>query len=169
MLRLLLCLLCVSVVFASCLKNSGDASCPYQTTTISAPQEERDSIEAYLTSMNIQAEEHGSGFYYQVINPGTDIGQMGLCSEIKINYSGRLKNGTEFDKQNGIRFILGSLIEGWKKSIPLIKKDGQIKLFIPPSLGYGNNEVKDNQGQVVIPAKSMLIFDVTLLDYTIGN
>lgn len=169
MLRTLVILLCVSVFAASCLKNSSDAGCPYEASNINAPQAERDSIKAYLDTMNIQAEEHASGFFYQIVTPGTDNGQIGLCSEIMINYSGRLKSGAEFDKQSGIRFILGSLIEGWKKGIPLIKKGGQIKLYLPPTLAYGNNELKDSQGQVVIPAKSMLIFDVTLLDYTIGN
>lgn len=169
MFRIVFCLICVSVFAGSCLKNNGDASCPYQNTSISAPQAERDSIKAYLTAMNIQAEEHSSGFFYQIVTPGTDVGQMGLCSEIMINYVGRLRSGSEFDKQNNIRFILGSLIEGWKKSIPLIKKGGEINLYIPPTLGYGNNEIKNNQGQVVIPAKSMLIFNVKLNDYTVGN
>lgn len=169
MLRIVLCMVCVAVIMTSCLKNDGDASCPYENTSINAPQAERDSIEAFLTSMNIQAEEHSTGFYYQVVTNGTDIGQMGLCSEIKIDYSGKLKNGTQFDKQSGIRFILGSLIEGWKKGIPLIKKGGRITLFIPPSLAYGKNEVKDNQGVVVIPSNSMLVFDVSLIDYTVGN
>jgi FKBP-type peptidyl-prolyl cis-trans isomerase FkpA len=169
MFRVIMCLLCVSVFAASCLKSSDDASCPYEDKSISAPQAERDSIEAYLTSMGIQAEEHTTGFYYQLVSPGTDLGQMGLCSEIEISYVGRLRSGTEFDRQNNIRFILGSLIEGWKKSIPLVKKGGEINLFIPPSLAYGNNEIKNSQGQVIIPAGSMLIFNVKLIDYTIGN
>lgn len=169
MFRIVLSLLCVSLVAASCLKNDGAASCPYQNTTVSAPQAERDSIEAYLTSMGLQAQEDTSGFYYQIVTPGTDVGQMGLCSEIMINYVGRLKTGTEFDRQNNVQFILGSLIEGWKKSIPLVKKGGEINIYIPPSLAYGNNEIKNNQGQVIIPAKSMLIFNVKLVDYTLSN
>jgi FKBP-type peptidyl-prolyl cis-trans isomerase FkpA len=169
MFRIILCLLCVSVLAASCLKSDGSASCPYNNTSISAPQAERDSIEAYLTAMGLQAEEHTSGFYYQIVTPGTDIGQIGLCSEIMIDYVGRLRNGNEFDRQTNIRFILGSLIEGWKKSIPLIKKGGEINIYIPPSLGYDNNEIKNAQGQVVIPAKSMLIFNVKLVDYTLPN
>ena len=168
MLRIILSLLCVAVFAASCLKSSDTGTCPYGTTSVNAPQAERDSIEAYLDTNNIEAQEHSSGFYYQIVSEGSGEGTPGLCSEITINYSGRLKNGSQFDSQNGVRFILGSLIEGWKKGIPLIKKGGQIKLFIPPSLGYGNNPVTNN-GQVVIPPGSMLIFDITVIDYTIDN
>jgi FKBP-type peptidyl-prolyl cis-trans isomerase FkpA len=95
---------------------------------------------------------------------------MDLCSQILISYKGTLKNGTVFDQQNNVIFVLGSLIEGWKKGIPLLKKGGSIKLYIPPSLGYGGTDVRDNNsGQVVIPANSMLIFDVTLTDYSVPN
>jgi FKBP-type peptidyl-prolyl cis-trans isomerase FkpA len=57
------------------------------------------------------------------------------------------------------------LIEGWKIGLPLIQKSGKIKLYIPPSLGYGASDIKDNNGVVVIPANSMLIFDVSLVDF----
>lgn len=168
MLRIILGLLCITVIAASCLKSSDTGTCPYGVTTINAPQAERDSIEAFLDSNNITALEHSSGFYYQIIEEGAGESTPGLCSEITINYTGKFKNGNQFDGQNGVRFILGSLIEGWKKGIPLIKKGGQLKLFVPPSLGYGSNPVTNN-GQVVIPANSMLIFDVTLIDFTIDN
>ena len=60
---------------------------------------------------------------------------------------------------------LGSLIEGWKKGLLMLKTGGSIKLYIPPSLGYGYSDVTDPQTQaVIIPAGSMLIFDVTLSD-----
>lgn len=113
---------------------------------------------------------HPAGFYYTISNPGSGGDSVLLCSQILINYKGQLKNGTVFDQQNNVIFVLGSLIEGWRKGIPLLKKGGQIRLYIPPSLGYGNNDLIDNSsGNVVIPGKSMLIFDVTLLDYSISN
>ncbi len=170
MIRTFLALICVALLAGSCMKNSMDSGCPYQNSSISAPQAERDSVKAFLNSLGIQAEEHSSGFFYKVISQGTDGGQMGLCSEIAITYTGWLQNGAEFDKQTNIRFILGSLIEGWKKSIPLIKKGGEIDLYIPPTLAYGKNEVKNNQtGQVIIPSNSMLVFKVKLLDYTVDT
>jgi FKBP-type peptidyl-prolyl cis-trans isomerase FkpA len=93
---------------------------------------------------------------------------MTLCSQLQVTYTGKLTNDTIFDQQDHLELALplGGMIEGWKKGLPLIKRGGRIQLFIPPSLGYGNNDIRDNQtGEVVIPAKSMLVFDVTLDDY----
>lgn len=169
MLKIFLGLLLIAMAGVSCLKSKDNAGCPYSNTSIIAPVSEQDSITNYLDSFNIDAVQHPSGFFYKITNPGTGTDGVTLCSQILINYRGQLKDGTVFDEQNNVIFVLGSLIEGWKKGIPLVKKGGQIRLFIPPSLGYGNVDVKNNSGQVVIPAKSMLIFDVTLLDYSLAN
>jgi len=42
--------------------------------------------------------------------------------------------------------------------VPYIKKGGKIKLLIPSALGYGSNAAGS------IPANSVLIFDIELLD-----
>jgi FKBP-type peptidyl-prolyl cis-trans isomerase FkpA len=171
MIKYLFGLLLVAVVAVSCLKSKEDSSCPYRNVTITAPTSEQDSVKAYLDSNGVHdAVQHPSGFYYKILNPGAGSDTMDLCSQILISYKGTLKNGTVFDQQNNVIFVLGSLIEGWKKGIPLLKKGGSIKLYIPPSLGYGGTDVRDNNsGQVVIPANSMLIFDVTLTDYSVPN
>jgi len=170
MFRLVFVSLCVSILLVSCLKRSDDSGCPYTKTTINAPLSERDVLKAYLDSNNIDALEHASGFFYKVINEGTEGGNMGLCSEVMIDYTGWLLNsGAQFDSQSGVTFVLGSLIEGWKTGLPLIKKGGRIQLFIPPSLAYRDREVTNQNGQVIIPANSPLTFDVVLIDYTISN
>lgn len=137
-------------------------------TSITAPEAEQQAVLDYLTDNSIVATKHASGMYYQVVTPGTGTGNPpALCSQIQINYAGKLTNGTVFDQQTSAVFVLGSLIEGWKKGIPLIQKGGQIKLFIPPSLGYGSTDVKKDN-VVVIPANSILVFDVSLTDFTAG-
>ena len=166
MLKYLSGLLLIALVAASCLKNNDDAGCPYTNTSITAPAAEQDSIKAYLDSNDIEAVRHPSGFFYQIVESGTGTDTVDLCSQILITYKGMLRNGTVFDKGDNVIFVLGSLIEGWKKGIPLLKKGGSIKLFIPPTLGYGSEDLRDNTYQVVIPANSMLIFEVKLLDYT---
>ena len=67
------------------------------------------------------------------------------------------------DKGGQFKVKLGELIPGWQKGIPLIKKGGEVKLYIPPSLGYGSQNVTSG-GVVVVPANSILIFDVQLAD-----
>ena len=167
MLKNVLFVLCVTIIGVSCLKSSNERSCAYPQVNVTAPQAEQDSIAAYLDSNNIEAAHHPAGFYYKIINPGTGTDTMLLCSEILIDYQGHFKNGQEFDKGTDVYLVLGALIEGWRKGIPLIKKGGQIILFLPPSLAYGPEGYVEN-GQVIIPPNSQLIFDVTLLDYSPG-
>ncbi len=167
MLKTLFFVLFITIVGVSCLKSS-ERTCAYPVRTITAPQAEQDSIVAYLDSNNIVAEHHPSGFYYKILNPGEGLDTMLLCSEILIDYKGQLKNGQVFDEANEAYLVLGALIEGWKKGLPLIKKGGEIILFIPPALGYGAEDYKNQNGVVVIPGNSMLIFNVKLRDYTPG-
>lgn len=117
----------------------------------------------YLNTNNISAVKHTSGMYYKIEQQGTGESPNN-CSSININYTGHLANGNKFDEGNNVAFALGSLIDGWKKGLPLIQKGGKIKLYIPPSLGYGSSDIKDMNGAIVIPANSMLIFEITLLN-----
>lgn len=120
-------------------------------------------MESYLSTNSITAVKHASGMYYQVITNGSGANPQ-LCSTVSVSYTGRLTNGTIFDSQNLISFELGRVIVGWQKGLPLIQKGGRIKLYIPPSLGYGGNDIRDNVGNIVIPANSILIFDVEIFD-----
>lgn len=153
----------VGVSSVSCLKNTG--GCSYTVNTKQAPAAEEQTLAAYLTSIgNTTAQKHSSNLYYEITTPGTG-NAPDLCSTILIAYTGKLTNGTVFDSRPNETFVLGSLIDGWKLGIPLIKKGGKIRLYIPPSLGYGSTNVKDGNGNVVIPANSILIFDITLTDF----
>lgn len=84
--------------------------------------------------------------------------------KITVNYRGTLTNGTQFDSSydRGVPFSFvlgaGSVIEGWEKGFAGMKIGGKRKLTIPPSLGYGPRAMG------TIPANSVLIFEVELLD-----
>lgn len=151
----------LAVSAASCLKK--DTGCSYQIQRSVAPASEEQAIQAYLSSNNITATRHSSNLYYEVVSAGSG-NAPDLCNTVLVKYSGKLTNGTEFDSQANAVFVLGSLIDGWKIGVPLIKKGGQIRLYIPPSLGYGSNDIKNNSGVVIIPGNSILIFDITLTD-----
>ena len=154
-------LMCVMFVTSGCLKKGYD--CQYKDENKVAPVAEEQAILNYLTANSITATKHGSGMYYEILTAGN--GEVpGLCSTVLIKYSGKLTNGTVFDSSNNAVFTLGSLIEGWKVGLPLLKAGGEIRLYIPPTLGYGSVDVKDNNGTVIIPANSILIFTITLLD-----
>ena len=84
---------------------------------------------------------------------------------ISVNYSGSLENGTVFDasaKHGGpatFQIGVGQLIKGWDIGIPGMKVGGKRKLIVPPSLGYGSQDV----GNGLIPPNSTLTFEVELL------
>ena len=154
-------LILVAAVFSGCLKT--DKGCPFKEANITAPASEQQQIETYLAANSLNASKHTSGLYYQVIMAGSG-NTPNLCSVVSVGYTGKLTNGNVFDQQQLISFDLGRVIEGWKKGLPLIQKGGRIKLYIPPSLGYGTVDIKDPNGNVVIPANSILIFDVEIFE-----
>jgi FKBP-type peptidyl-prolyl cis-trans isomerase FkpA len=153
------CLLVIALLASSCLKKEG--GCPYSETNLTAPAQEQSSIESYLSAHGLTATKHPSGLYYEIVKPGTDAAPN-LCSQVQVGYTGTLTNGSVFDYSSSTVFTLGSLIEGWKKGLPLVQKGGQIKLYIPPALGYGYSDMKDQNGNTIIPGGSILIFDITL-------
>ncbi len=152
-------LVSVALYLFSCSKKNN--ACGYQDDNVVAPGAEQQIIKAYLDSAGISANLNASGFYYQIISTGSNA-TPNLCSSVTVTYKGQLMSGKIFDQQNNVLFTLGSLIDGWKKGLPLIKNGGEIKLFIPPTLGYGSNSV--NTPTDTIPPNSVLIFDINLLN-----
>ena len=53
---------------------------------------------------------------------------------------------------------LNQVIQGWQLALPLIKKDGVIKIIVPSSLAYGC------AGYASIPGDAVLFFEIQLLD-----
>jgi len=136
--------------------------CNYDACAFAAPASEITQLEAYLASASITATKHCSGMYYTIDAAGSGSTAT-ICSTVSVKYKGQLTNGTVFDQSaTPVSFQLGGLIEAWKKGIPLIKPGGKIKLYCPPSLAYGSQPVRDNAGNTVIPANSILVFEVEL-------
>ena len=154
--------LCSVVLLTSCLKNNDDV-CNYDACAVSAPASEVTQLESYLASASITATKHCSGMYYTIDAAGSGA-TPNICSTVSVKYTGQLTNGNVFDQATTpVSFALSNLIEAWKKGIPLIKSGGKIRLYCPPSLAYGSQEIRDGAGNVVIPANSILIFDVELV------
>jgi FKBP-type peptidyl-prolyl cis-trans isomerase FkpA len=160
----LFCMMAI-LAFGSCKK---EESCPYTDSGLSASTTERAYLASYLSANSIAATEHSSGVFYSDVTPGAGATPE-ICSVINIKYRGTLiPSGTEFDATVGsasATFPLGKLIVGWQKALPVIKTGGKITLYIPPSLGYGPQNVRDPQtGAIVIPGDSYLKFEIELLD-----
>lgn len=95
---------------------------------------------------------------------------------VVVHYTGKLINGTVFDssldttlrpgaKIEPIRFPLGRgfVIKGWDAGIAALNKGSKATLLIPSTLGYGL------QASGPIPANSVLVFDVQLVDIVKGK
>ena len=161
----LLTALCLCLFSLSCMKKD-TYNCNFDACAIVAPAAEVQEIETYLAANNITgAVKHCSGLYYRITAAGTGATPTN-CSVVAANYKGMLKNGTVFDQSStaATTFELSGVIRGWQNGIPLIKEGGKMTLYIPPTLGYGARAVTDPAtGATVIPANSMLIFDITLV------
>lgn len=143
------------LVIAGCKKTDSAVAC-----TAKEPATEKDSIVAFITAKSIPAVKDASGLYYQIINAGTGATPT-ATSNVRVQYTGRLLDGTIFDSNNtlsGASFNLSGVIQGWTLGIPLIKSGGKIRLIIPSKYGYGCT----GSGST-IPANSILDFDVTVL------
>ena len=98
-------------------------------------------------------------------------------SLVSVLYVGKLQDGTVFDSSAAhgnkpLDFTLGSkdLIAGFQIGVNGMKVGGERLLSIPPTLGYGTQDVKDpTSGKVIIPANSTLIFDVKLVSVKAGT
>ena len=164
--KVIILMVMLGAFFTSCLKK--DSKCGSANIEITATSSEKDALKAYLQSASIPFNEDSHGFFYKIVTPGSGAIIANLCSTVSVNYVGKLQSGTTFDQSSSgtpASFTLGSLIYGWQKGLPYIAKGGRILLYIPPSLGYGPNPVKDpTTGATVIPANSNLFFDITLVD-----
>ena len=151
----------ITLILSSCLKHA-DITCNFNACSLVATNTEILAWQNYLSTNSLTAVQHCSGLFYRIENPGT--GSMpAACSNILVRYRGMFTNGTVFDQSaTAIPLNLAQAITAWKIGLSLLKAGGRIVLYVPPSLGYGNQNVLDLNGNVVIPANSNLIFEVEL-------
>lgn len=132
---------------------------------------------AYAKENNINpADTTATGLIYKETKAGTGKAPTNGKS-VKVNYVGKLLNGTVFDssiesvakaakleqpgrKYEPISFQIGSgqVIPGWDEGIGMMKTGGKATLIIPSKLAYGG------RSSGPIPAYSTLVFDVELVE-----
>lgn len=116
-------------------------------------------IEDYLKANNLTAQVGELGLQYIIENPGTGDEFPNGGSTVIMKYKGYFPNGEVFDESDNFQTSLQSVIPGWQFGVPLFKKGGKGKLFIPSSIGYGQF------GRGGIPANQVLIFDIELVNF----
>lgn len=102
-----------------------------------------------------------SGLQYKVIQPGKPGAPTPTDADVAlINYEGKLLDGTTFDKsQQPTPMPVAGVVNGFSEALKLMPKGAKYRLWLKPSLGYGDKATGP------IPANSVLVFDVELLDF----
>lgn len=101
------------------------------------------------------------GVQYKVLTQGE--GEVpASSSKVKVNYEGRLVDGTVFDSSYECRrpasFVCNQVIKGWTEALTRMPVGSKWEIYIPQELGYGSHEAGK------IPPFSALIFTVELLE-----
>jgi len=102
-----------------------------------------------------------SGVIYKELTPGTGA-TPGNADRVKVNYTGKLRDGTVFDsstERGPAEFALNGVIPCWTQGVAKMRVGGKAKLTCPPSTAYGDR----GAGPKIKPGAT-LAFEVELLD-----
>ncbi|MFA7302582.1 MAG: FKBP-type peptidyl-prolyl cis-trans isomerase [Candidatus Paceibacterota bacterium] len=114
-----------------------------------------------------------TGEQLQIVDTIVGSGEAAAAGDtVTVHYVGTLTDGTVFDAsanrgREGFTFLLGAgkVIKGWDMGVAGMKVGGKRHLVIPAALAYGDQEV----GGGLIPANSVLVFDIELLSVEKGQ
>ena len=104
-----------------------------------------------------------NGLQYKIIKEGAGP-KPKPTDQVKVHYTGKLLNGTEFDSSSKrgpqpATFGVSQVIKGWTEALTNMPVGSKWELYIPADLAYGAN----GSGRTIEP-NSTLIFDVELVD-----
>ncbi len=100
-----------------------------------------------------------SGLQYKVLKPGEGASPT-VTDTALVRYEGRLRDGSVFDANEQTPMPVGGVVPGFSEALQLMQKGGEYRIWIPSELGYGEQSPGPN-----LPANSILIFTVTLIDF----
>lgn len=102
-----------------------------------------------------------SGLQYEIITEG-DGEKPKAKSTVKCHYHGTTIDGKVFDSSvkrgTPASFPLNRVISGWTEALQLMPVGSKWRLFLPPNLAYGEEQISKEIGP-----NSTLIFEVELL------
>ena len=102
-----------------------------------------------------------SGLQYKIIREGEGVKPTALDT-VEVHYEGTNLDGNVFDssyeRQVTAKFPLGNVIKGWTEGLQLVGEGGEIMLWIPAELAYGDRSVSED-----IRPNEALTFKVELI------
>lgn len=104
-----------------------------------------------------------SGLLYRIDRQGSEVKATKDEDVVLVHYEGKTRNGNIFDssyeRNEPISFGLNQVIKGWTEGMKLVGEGGQITLWIPSELAYGER----GAGADIGPNEA-LTFKVELLE-----
>jgi len=105
-----------------------------------------------------------SGIAYRILKRGPGGPGPTPSSTVTIHYSGWTTAGYLFDssvaRDERAVFPLQQLISGWQEGVPLMSRGDTFRFWIPGNLAYDSAPPGSNS------PRGMLVFDITLYDFT---
>lgn len=102
-----------------------------------------------------------SGIQYEVLTEGKGPKPV-ITDKVRTHYHGTLLDGSVFDSSvdrgQPAEFPIQGVIKGWQEILPMMGTGAKWRVYIPSGLAYGP------QGRPKIPANSILVFEIELLD-----
>ncbi|MBP6624105.1 MAG: FKBP-type peptidyl-prolyl cis-trans isomerase [Chitinophagaceae bacterium] len=131
-------------------------------------------LKNYFTKNNLTPLKTATGLYYTLIEK-TEAELPKNGDTVSMNYTGKLLDGTKFDSNEDTSFHhvtpfefplgAGRVIKGWDEGVALLPKGSKAVFYIPSRLAYGAQATPGSAANPKgIPANSILIFDVQLLN-----
>jgi FKBP-type peptidyl-prolyl cis-trans isomerase FkpA len=91
-----------------------------------------------------------SGLLYRIDREGSDVHATEDTDIVEVNYEGKTRDGNIFDSSyergESISFPLNRVIKGWTEGMKLIGEGGQITLWIPADMAYGERGAGEDIG-----------------------
>ena len=104
--------------------------------------------------------ETATGLQYKVLTPGSGPATPTDEDVALITYEGRLTDGTVFDtSEQPTAMPIAGVVPGFSEALKLMPKGARYRFWIKPGLAYGD------EASGPIPAHSVLVFDVELIDF----
>lgn len=126
-------------------------------------------LQEYFAQHNIKATRTADGLYYSIEKEGNGP-KANPGDTVVVNYTGKTMDGKTFDSNvdpqfqhvQPFTFMVGmhQVIPGWDEGFTILKQGTKGTLYIPSGLAYGER----SPDPAHIPANSILIFDVELVD-----
>jgi len=108
-----------------------------------------------------------SGLQYKVINQGVGKNKPSATDSVVVHYRAMFTDGTLIDETYGrlpTSFRLNRVMKGLSQGIQLMNPGSIYEFYIPSSLAFADKNFTDQNGKIVIPAGSTLIYRVELLN-----